>query len=131
MFLASDLLSLYTVFMNDIFCKIIAGEIETSKVYETEHVIVIKDIEPKAPVHDLIIPKQHIQSLNELSDDDAGIMADILKTAAKVAEIEGIKDSGYRLIANTGENGGQLVPHLHFHLLGGKNLGPKIVFECD
>lgn len=113
--------------MDCIFCKIIAGEIPAQKVYETENIIVIKDINPHAPVHDLIIPKKHIESLNKL--DDAETAADILCSVKNVAEIEGIKNSGYRLIANTGKNGGQLISHLHFHILGGKNLGPKLVQE--
>lgn len=111
----------------DIFCKIIKGEVPTQKVYETDSVLVIKDINPHAPIHDLIIPKKHIESLNDVSDEDKLIMGEIVLVAAKVAEIEGIKDSGYRLIANTGKNGGQLVPHVHFHLLGGQDLGPKLV----
>jgi histidine triad (HIT) family protein len=113
----------------DIFCKIIAGEVPTQKVYETDNVIVIKDINPHAPVHDLIIPKKHIESLNDLAEEDKEIMGEVVCVAAKVAEIEGIKEKGYRLIANTGKQGGQLVPHVHFHLLGGKDLGPKLVNE--
>lgn len=123
--------SFYNILMDDIFCKIIAGEIPTNKVYETDRVIVIRDIEPKAPVHDLIIPKKHIEGLNGLEAEDAEILADILFAASKVAEIEGIREKGYRLIANTGKEAGQLVPHLHFHLLGGRHLGPKIIGDWD
>jgi len=111
--------------MDCIFCKIVSGEIPAQKVYETDNIIVIKDINPHAPVHDLIIPKKHILSLNELEEPE--IAADILLTVKKVAIIEGITESGYRVIANTGNNGGQLIPHLHFHVLGGKKLGPKLV----
>jgi histidine triad (HIT) family protein len=111
--------------MDCIFCKIIKGDIPGDKVYETDNILVIRDINPHAPVHDLIIPKKHIVSLNELTDEK--IAAELLLSVKKVAEIEGILGSGYRLISNTGKNGGQLVPHLHFHLLGGKNLGPKLV----
>jgi histidine triad (HIT) family protein len=113
----------------DIFCQIIAGEIEAQVVLETENILVIKDINPKAPVHNLIIPKKHITSLNESTEDDAAILGEIVLVAQRVAEIEKIKETGYRLIANTGADGGQLVPHVHFHLLGGKSLGPKIVAE--
>jgi histidine triad (HIT) family protein len=110
-----------------IFCKIIAGEIPAQTVYETDKVLVIRDINPKAPVHDLIIPKTHILDLNDL--DDKEMAAELLTVVKVVAKKEGIDQGGYRLIVNTGKNGGQLVPHLHFHLLGGKNLGPKIVAE--
>jgi histidine triad (HIT) family protein len=113
----------------DIFCQIIAGEIEAQVVLETENILVIKDINPKAPVHNLIIPKKHITSLNESTEEDAAILGEIVLVAQRVAEIEKIKETGYRLIANTGDDGGQLVPHVHFHLLGGKSLGPKIVAE--
>lgn len=113
--------------MDCIFCKIIDGEIPTQKVFENENILVIRDINPVAPVHDLILPKKHIVSLNEVKEEDKGLLGEILLTAKTVAEKESISESGYRLIANTGKNGGQLVPHLHFHLIGGKNLGPKIV----
>ncbi len=111
--------------MDCIFCKIVAGEIPSPRVYENDYLIVIKDINPKAPVHDLIIPKRHIASLNELDDKD--LAAELFLAAVKVAKKEGIDAKGYRLIVNTGKAGGQLVPHLHLHLLGGRNLGPKIV----
>jgi histidine triad (HIT) family protein len=110
-----------------IFCNIIAGQIPSPRVYETDKVIVIKDVNPKAPVHDLIIPKEHIPSLNELQDPE--LATELLLVIKKVAEIEGIVKSGYRVVINTGKNGGQLVPHLHLHILGGSNLGPKIVAE--
>lgn len=118
-----------TMLKDCIFCRIIAGEIPTQKVYETENVLVIKDINPHAPVHDLIFPKKHIVNLNEITKADKEILADILLSVKEVAKIEKIAESGYRLITNTGSDGGQLVPHLHFHLLGGRNLGPKLVSE--
>lgn len=111
--------------MDCLFCKIIKGEIPTQKVYETDNVIVIRDINPHAPVHDLVIPKKHISGLNELTDRE--IAADLLFAAREVAKIEKIADSGYRVIINNGKNGGQLIPHLHLHVLGGKDLGPKLV----
>lgn len=107
-----------------IFCKIIEGEIPSQKVLETDNLIVIKDIKPDAPIHDLIIPKKHISSLNEL--DDKEIASEIVIIAKDVAEKEGIKGKGYRLIVNTGKDGGQLIGHLHFHLLGGKKLPAKL-----
>ena len=115
--------------MDCIFCKIISNEIPSPRVYESENLIVIKDINPKAPVHDLIIPKKHIPDLSSVSNDDQVILSEILITAKKVSEIEGLKDRGYRIIVNNGKDGGQLVPHLHFHLLGGRNLGPKIISD--
>lgn len=118
----------YNFFMKDcLFCQIIAGEIPASKVCENDNVLVIKDINPHAPVHDLIIPKKHIASLNEVSDTDKELLADILLSAKEVAKIEGIDKNGYRVIVNNGKNGGQLIEHLHFHILGGKDLGPKLV----
>lgn len=110
----------------DIFCQIVAGEIPAQKVYETDDLLVIRDINPKAPIHDLIITKKHLANLNEASEEDKALLGEVLLTAAKVAKLEGIEKNGYRLIVNTGKNGGQLIPHLHFHLLGGKDLGPKL-----
>ena len=110
-----------------IFCNIVNGQIPSPRVYETEHIIVIRDISPKAPVHDLIIPKRHLTNFNELEDTE--LAGELLLGAAKVAQIEGLAENGYRLIINTGTDGGQLVPHLHLHLLGGRNLGPKIVAD--
>jgi histidine triad (HIT) family protein len=115
--------------MDCIFCKIIKGEIPSPRVYESDTLIVIKDINPKAPIHDLIIPKKHISSLNEVDKSYQMDLGEIILAAKEVAKIEGIKDNGYRIIANTGKDGGQLVPHIHFHLLGGKSLGPKIIAE--
>lgn len=112
-----------------IFCKIVKGELPTNKVLETDDILVIRDINPKAPVHDLVVPKKHLESLNDAKEEDKEILGEMVLTAVKAAKKEGIYDKGYRLIINTGKNGGQLVPHLHMHLLGGKNLGPKIIFE--
>jgi histidine triad (HIT) family protein len=114
--------------MNDcIFCKIVAGEIPCQKIYETDNVLVFKDINPHAPIHDLIIPKKHVNSLNDL--DDSITAGELLLVVKEVAKIEGIFEKGYRLISNTGRDGGQLVGHLHFHILGGRSLGPKLVIE--
>lgn len=108
--------------MNDcLFCKIAAGEIPCTKVYEDDKVIAFHDIDKKAPVHVLIIPKKHIVSVAETAEEDMGIFADIMQAAKKLADEFGLKD-GFRLVANTGKDGGQSVPHLHFHLLGGRAL---------
>jgi histidine triad (HIT) family protein len=113
--------------MDCLFCKIAAGEIPSPRVYESENVFVIRDINPKAPVHDLIIPKKHIVDLNEL--DEASLAGELLLAAKEVARLEGVDQKGYRVVINTGKHGGQLIGHLHLHLLGGKDLGPKIVAE--
>ena len=96
-----------------IFCKIINGEIPSTKIYENAYVIAIEDINPKAKVHSLVIPKIHVESLNELEDEK--IMSEILKAVKEVAKIKGVK--AYRLHVNTGKEEGQIVFHLHFHVL--------------
>lgn len=114
--------------IDDIFCKIIKKELKANVVYKDEDFIVIKDINPKAPVHLLIIPITHTDSLEEfLEGKDSAVLGRALVVAHKVAHQVGIAEKGYRLIMNEGEYGGKLVPHLHIHLLGGKKLGPKIV----
>lgn len=115
--------------MSDIFCQIIKGELPSQKVYEDENVIAFRDINPKAPIHVLIVPKKHIEDLNSATEEERELLGELLLAAPKIAEKEGIAEKGYRLIINTGKHGGQLVPHLHIHLLGGKDLGPKIVAE--
>jgi histidine triad (HIT) family protein len=108
--------------MNDcIFCKIAAGAIPSDRVYEDEQVIVFKDIYPKAPVHLLMMPRQHVESLNDLVPAHDGLMAHMLRTLPEVARRTGLTD-GYRTIINTGRGGGQEVPHLHMHILGGGKL---------
>ena len=104
-----------------LFCKIIAGEIPSDKVYEDDKMIVFKDIYPKAEVHLLAIPRVHIESLNEVNDEHDAIMAHMLKQLPVLAKAQGL-DTGFRTIINTGEGGGQVVFHLHMHLLGGTNL---------
>lgn len=105
-----------------LFCKIAAGQIPSTKVYEDEHLYAFKDISPVAPEHVVIIPKVHFESLNEVTDETAPVLAHLLKTVPKIAESLGIKDSGYRLVNNCGDHGGQTVFHIHFHLVGGRNL---------
>jgi len=107
---------------NCIFCKIINGEIPCSKVYEDEKVLAFNDINPEAPVHVLVIPKQHIQSVLELNEDNISITADIFSAINKIARELGIDKDGFRVVANTGVNGNQTVAHLHYHILGGRSL---------
>jgi len=104
-----------------LFCKILAGEIPSDKIYEDDKMFVFKDIYPKADVHLLAIPRVHIASLNEVTDEHDEIMAHMLKQLPRLAKEQGLKD-GFRTIINTGEGGGQIVFHLHIHLLGGNNL---------
>lgn len=102
-----------------IFCKIIKGEIPSTKVYEDDLVYAFRDINPAAPVHILIIPKVHICCANELKDNHKELIGHIILTAAKIAKAEGVADDGYRLVNNCGAQAGQTVFHLHFHLLAG------------
>lgn len=109
-----------------VFCKIIKGEIPSTKVYEDEEILAFKDINPVTPVHILVIPKKHITSLNEIELEDQMLIGKIFTVIKKIAKDQGIAENGYRVIANCGEDGGQEVKHLHFHILGGKKLGTKI-----
>ena len=111
--------------MDCLFCKIAAGEIPSTKVYEDDKLLAFKDINPQAPVHILIIPKEHFDSVDALDEKSAPIVGDIMLVAKKIAAEQGLKD-GYRIITNIGENGGQTVKHLHFHLIGGKKLDVKM-----
>ncbi len=110
-----------------IFCKIKNGEIPSKKVYETDKVYAFHDISPQAPVHVIIIPKEHIASHNELSSENVDVLQDIHLAANEIAKQMGIAESGYRLINNCGADAGQTVFHLHFHLVGGRSLGAKIL----
>lgn len=107
---------------NCIFCKIVRKEIPATVVYEDERVLAFRDINPGAPVHVLIIPRQHIESMATATADDAALIGHLLTTAAAIARAEQIAESGYRLVANTGKEGGQSVYHLHFHLMGGRQM---------
>lgn len=112
---------------NCIFCGIIKGEIPSDTVYETETIKVFKDIKPVAPVHLIVVPKIHIEDLNSLNETNADVVTECMIAAKKVAEISGISESGYRVISNCGEDGGQSVQHLHFHVIGGISMGDKIL----
>jgi len=105
-----------------IFCKIIAGEIPSEKLYTDEQVTAFRDINPVAPTHILIVPNRHIASNNEVTSEDEALVGHLFTTARQLAEQEGIDQSGYRLIINTGPDGGQIVYHLHLHLIGGHKM---------
>ncbi|HYW06395.1 MAG TPA: histidine triad nucleotide-binding protein [Longimicrobium sp.] len=107
---------------NCIFCRIIAGELPSPRVLENEHLIAIRDIHPAAPTHVLLIPRKHVVSLAELEEGDVELGGRLLLAARKVAEQEGIAESGFRMVVNTGVDGGQTVGHLHFHVMGGRGL---------
>jgi len=109
-----------------LFCKIIKKEIPATIVYEDEDILAFEDIKPIAPVHTLIIPKKHITSLKDINEENSAIISKIYLVINKIAEQKGIKDRGYRVVVNCGEEGGQVVQHLHFHLLGGKKLCAKM-----
>jgi len=109
-----------------IFCKIIAGEIPSDKVYEDELVYAFRDIAPQAPLHILVVPKVHIPSAMEVTGKNAEQVAACFAAISQIAEAEGL-GSGFRVITNCGEDGGQTVFHLHFHLLGGRPLGAELL----
>ncbi|MBE5819933.1 MAG: histidine triad nucleotide-binding protein [Clostridiales bacterium] len=111
---------------NCIFCKIINKEIPSTIVFEDDEILAFRDINPVAPVHVLVIPKKHISKLTELEENDEVIIGKIYKKINEIAKTEKIFEKGFRVIVNCGEDGGQEVGHLHFHLIGGKKLGTKI-----
>ena len=114
--------------MDCIFCKIIKGEIPSNKVYEDEEILAFRDINPVAPTHILVIPKKHIEYVTDLKEEDEALVGKIYRVINKIAKQEGIDESGFRIVVNCKEDGGQEVMHLHFHIIGGKKLGIKI---CD
>ncbi len=105
-----------------IFCKIIAGEVPSKKVYQDERVTAFHDINPVAPVHILIVPNEHIPSVNEVQEEHEALLGHLFVVARKIAAEMGIQEGGYRLIVNTGPHAGQVVFHLHMHLLGGHKM---------
>ncbi|GID93321.1 histidine triad nucleotide-binding protein [Amorphoplanes digitatis] len=109
-----------------LFCRIVAGEIPATVVHETDTTLAFRDIDPKAPVHVLVIPKAHHQDVTAVANADPKAAADVLAAAAAVAEAEGLLADGFRLIFNSGANGGQEVFHVHAHVLGGRPLGPMV-----
>ena len=112
--------------MECVFCRIVAGELPSDTLYQDKQIIAFRDINPLAPTHVLIIPRRHIASLAELSDDETSIIGRMATVANKLARQEGIAEKGYRLVVSSGEEGGQVVPHLHMHLLGGRRLSDRL-----
>jgi len=110
-----------------IFCKIIKKEIPSEIVYEDEEIIAFEDINPIAPIHTLIVPKKHIASLAQLREEDVNLIGKIYLVVNKMAKSKGIFERGFRVVVNCGKEGGQVVPHLHYHLLGGKELPTKFM----
>ncbi|EPJ46543.1 MAG: histidine triad (HIT) protein [Osedax symbiont Rs2] len=108
--------------MDCLFCKIINREIPAKIIYEDDEMIAFDDIQPKAPQHFLVIPKKHISTLNDLTDSDVPLMGKLLKTASHLAAKVGIAESGYRTVFNCNKEGGQVIYHIHLHVMGGKQL---------
>ncbi len=109
-----------------IFCHIISGKIPSEVVYQDDKVVAFRDINPQSPVHILVIPKKHFTSLLDITSHEAALMGHMVGIANQLVRDEGISDSGYRLVINCGKQGGQLVPHLHLHVLGGRQLSGQL-----
>jgi len=112
--------------MECIFCQIAAGKVPSEILYQDDKVVAFRDINPAAPVHVIIIPRKHIPSLTHLNEADTTLTGYMINIANQLARTEGVAESGYRLVINCGEQGGQLVPHLHMHLLGGRRLSDRM-----
>ena len=113
--------------MNDcLFCKIAAGEIPSTKVYEDDEVLAFRDIAPQAPVHVLVIPKKHVSGWYDAKDEDDALLAHLMRVAANVAKMEGVVDSGFRVVSNCGADAQQTVRHLHLHVLGGRTMAGEM-----
>ena len=110
-----------------IFCKISKGEIPSEKVYEDEEVLAFKDIHPAAPIHILVIPKKHIAKVTEIMPEDEALVGEMHTVINKIAKEQGFAEDGFRIIINCGRDAGQEVMHLHFHILAGTKMGPKII----
>jgi len=113
--------------MDCIFCKLVEGAIPSNKVFENDRILAFHDIQPAAPVHILIIPKKHIATMNDVTEEDDEVIAELFTVARQIAKEQGIAESGYRLVNNVNADGGQLVYHLHIHLLGGTKLSSQVV----
>jgi len=105
-----------------LFCKIANKTIPSKFIYEDDQVVAFDDLHPQAPVHTLVIPKRHVASVQELGELDQALLGRLLLTCTKMAKLKGMADNGYRLVANTGRDGGQTVFHLHFHVMGGRHM---------
>ena len=106
-----------------LFCAIVAGDVPAQRVAETARALAFRDINPQAPTHVLIIPRKHIPSLDDLGEGDAAVLGNVVGRIADIARRLQLSESGYRVVVNTGENAGQMVFHVHFHILGGRNFG--------
>ncbi len=106
-----------------LFCRIAAREVPADVVHSSDNVVAFRDINPRAPTHILLIPKQHVESLAAIGEGHSGMLLELFRTASHLARAEGIDSSGWRLVTNVGRDAGQSVAHLHFHLLGGRTLG--------
>jgi histidine triad (HIT) family protein len=111
--------------MDCIFCQIVSGKIPGDMVYQDEEIVAFRDINPQAPVHLIITPRRHIPSLVHLSEADFPLVGRMVAVANRLAKEEGVADSGFRLVINCGKEGGQVVPHLHLHLIGGRTLSGR------
>lgn len=112
--------------MDCIFCNIVNGKIPSDIIYQDEEVIAFRDIKPQSPVHLLVIPRKHYTSLLNVTEEDKPLMGHMVNIANRLARDEGIAEPGYRLVINCGQQGGQLVPHLHLHVLGGRQLSGQL-----
>ncbi|MBT9149414.1 MAG: Purine nucleoside phosphoramidase [Dehalococcoidia bacterium] len=112
--------------MSCIFCQIISGKIPGEIVHQDDEVIAFRDINPRAPIHILIVPRKHLAALSDLTEEELSILGKMGGIAKKLAEREGISERGYRIVVNCGAEGGQVVPHLHMHLLGGRQLSDEM-----
>ncbi len=108
-----------------LFCRMASGAMDVPKVFEDEQLFVIRDINPRAPVHDLIIPRKHIPTAEDVTDEDGPLLVQMLQAAKRVAEVEQLAERGYRLAFNVRGDSGMTIWHLHLHLLGGRRLGPE------
>lgn len=109
-----------------LFCKIVKRKVDSQMVFENESVVAFKDINPQAPFHVLIVPKKHLTSFLDISYADSQLVIDIFQAAKKIAQRDGIAENGFRVVVNVGEEGGQMIGHLHFHLLGGRQLAGEL-----
>ena len=117
------LIRLWKVDMSDcLFCKIVSGEISCDKLYENDKLVAFRDIDPKAPVHILVIPKKHIKSINDLESSDKYLAGELILASKKIAKDQGIDSKGFRTIFNTNDDGGQTVYHIHMHMMGGRQM---------
>lgn len=116
--------------MDCLFCKIVAGEIPSKKVYEDESVLAFRDIAPEAPMHVLVVPKEHIDSADAVTAENSAVVAHIFEVIPKIAAAEGVTN-GYRVLTNVGKDGGQSVKHLHFHIVGGTKLPVHVFPDKD